>query len=599
MQRAAILLLAASLAGCLDDGEEPQDESPPPAQPSDPAPDPVNHAPEISGTPAPSVQAGQPYSFVPAASDADNDFLEFTGANVPTWAQLSAETGALAGTPGDEHVGDTGDITITVTDGRDTRSIGPFRITVNPRNQAPPTSNTPPVISGSPATSVMVNQTYVFQPGATDANGDSLRFAISNRPSWATFNSTTGRLAGTPAATHVGTYSNIVVSVTDGQATTSLPAFAIQVTGPDNRAPTISGAPATSVQAAQTYSFQPSASDPDSDALTFSIMNRPAWASFSASTGRLSGTPASTHVGAYSNIVISVSDGRASASLPPFTINVTAAPNRAPTITGSPATSIDAGVAYSFTPNASDADQDTLGFSIQNRPIWATFDTATGRLHGTPSSAQAGAYDNIVISVSDGEASASLPAFGITVNASENDPPTITGSPAQNVSAGSAYSFRPNASDPDGDTLTFSITNRPTWATFDAANGTLSGTPSASHVGSYSNIVITVSDGEASASLAAFTITVSEPTSDGAATLSWTPPTQNTDGSSLTNLAGYRIQYGASASALSQIIEVSNPSLSAYVVTGLSSGTWYFAIKAYNSSGAESALSNVASKTIP
>ena len=110
--------------------------------------------------------------------------------------------------------------------------------------------------------------------------------------------------------------------------------------------------------------------------------------------------------------------------------------------------------------------------------------------------------------------------------------------------------------------------------------------------------LISVSDGAASASLPAFAITVAQATT-GSATLSWTPPTQNTDGSSLTNLAGFRIVYGTSSAALNQTIEIANPGLATYVVTGLNSGTWYFAVKAYSSAGGESELSNVASKTIP
>ena len=97
----------------------------------------------------------------------------------------------------------------------------------------------------------------------------------------------------------------------------------------------------------------------------------------------------------------------------------------------------------------------------------------------------------------------------------------------------------------------------------------------------YSNIIISVSDGKASAALPAFSITVSRPTS-GSAAISWTAPTQNTDGTALTNLAGFRIVYGTSATALNQTVELSNPSLSTYTITGLASGTWYFAVKAYN-----------------
>ena len=84
-----------------------------------------------------------------------------------------------------------------------------------------------------------------------------------------------------------------------------------------------------------------------------------------------------------------------------------------------------------------------------------------------------------------------------------------------------------------------------------------------------------------------------------AATVSWTPPTRNTDGTSLTNLAGYRIYYGTSASSLNQTVDLKNPGLSTYMIENLTSGTYYFGVKAFNSQGAESKLSNVVSKKVP
>jgi hypothetical protein len=84
----------------------------------------------------------------------------------------------------------------------------------------------------------------------------------------------------------------------------------------------------------------------------------------------------------------------------------------------------------------------------------------------------------------------------------------------------------------------------------------------------------------------------------GEATVSWAAPDQNTDGSALTNLAGYRIYYGTSADALDQVIDIPGVGLTAYVVDNLSAGTYYFSIRAYNSAGAESSLSNVVSDTI-
>ena len=113
----------------------------------------------------------------------------------------------------------------------------------------------------------------------------------------------------------------------------------------------------------------------------------------------------------------------------------------------------------------------------------------------------------------------------------------------------------------------------------------------------YTNVTITVSDGKASATLAPFAITVNQ-IAMGNATLTWMPPTTNTDGTSLTNLAGYRIVYGTSSTALNQTIQVPNAGATAYVIEGLSPGTWYFALRSYNTAGAESQNSAVASKSV-
>ena len=107
--------------------------------------------------------------------------------------------------------------------------------------------------------------------------------------------------------------------------------------------------------------------------LTRSRAGRPGRAS-THSTGRLSGTPSGSNVGSFNNVLISVSDGIAISSLPAFSIRVDAA-NRAPAISGTPPTSVTAGQAYSFQPTASDADGDTLAFSITGRPSWASFNT--------------------------------------------------------------------------------------------------------------------------------------------------------------------------------------------------------------------------------
>lgn len=373
-----------------------------------------------------------------------------------------------------------------------------------------------------------------------------------------------------------------------------------------NQPPKIWGTPPATATVGKAYYYKFSGSDPEGKTVVFGIRNKPSWASFKTGTGELSGTPKSA--GTWSNIIVSVWDGKTTVSRAPFSIKATSASsagNTAPKISGTPPSSVTVGKAYSFRPTATDADGNALAYLVWNKPSWSTFSTSTGQLSGTPGSAHVGTYSNILIKVTDGKATTALPTFSITVKpstsssgSSSNAAPKISGTPATSVKAGSTYSFTPTASDANGDKLTFSISNKPVWASFSTATGQLSGTPSGSQAGSYSNIVIKVSDGTASALLPAFGINVTSTTSSGAATVSWTPPTYNTDGSTLTNLAGYRIYYGTSSGALNQTVELKNPGLSSYMIENLPAGTYYFGVKAFNSSGAESVLSNVASKTI-
>jgi hypothetical protein len=470
----------------------------------------------------------------------------------------------------------------------------------------PGTINNPPQITGLPSGVAQVDELYQFTPSATDAEGDTLTFRIENRPDWATFSPITGRLEGTPPGTAISVYERILISVSDGKSASELPTFSITVQGitpPANTPPTISGAPAASVVAGNAYEFVPQAADPDGQTMVFSVTGTPSWASFDTVTGRLSGTPAAGDVGSHGPITIAVTDGAASASLAAFSITVTAGTppgpsNRPPTIAGTPAGAVAVSQAYSFTPSASDPDGQALTFSITNKPSWASFNTSTGRLSGTPAAANVGTTSNIVISVSDGAASASLPAFAVSV-AANNRAPTIGGTPATSVIAGQAYTFTPTASDPDGQTLTFLITNKPAWASFSTSTGRLSGTPAAANVGTTSNIVISVTDGTATTSLPAFTITVNSAVTPGTAELIWTRPTKNEDGSTLGDLAGYKVRYGLSASSLTQVVDVAGAAVTSASIEGLSTGTWYFSIASYTSTGVESAPTGTVYVTLP
>jgi hypothetical protein len=370
----------------------------------------------------------------------------------------------------------------------------------------------------------------------------------------------------------------------------------------------ISGSPSRSATVGQAYSFQPTVSDPTKRPVTFVIENKPVWASFSTSTGQLSGTPTAAYAGKnFSNIEIIAKDGVAQAALI-FSVEVntattgTGSGTGALVISGTPLKTATVGQAYSFTPTASDSAKHPVTFVIVNKPAWAAFSASTGQLSGTPTAAYAGdTFTNIEIIAKDGASQAAL-IFSLNVaTAVTADKPVISGTPVTNVAAGSSYTFQPSAKDPAGKTLSFSVQNKPAWAAFSIASGLLDGKPSSTQTGTYGNIVITASNGSYSTALPAFTITVTPATTtggSGAATLSWTPPTENTNGTALTNLGGYHLHYGTSPSNLGTVVQIPASSTT-LTVSNLAAATWYFAMSAYTNTGVESALSQVTSKTIP
>jgi hypothetical protein len=171
-----------------------------------------------------------------------------------------------------------------------------------------------------------------------------------------------------------------------------------------------------------------------------------------------------------------------------------------------------------------------------------------------------------------------------------NHAPTISGAAITSVTSGSAYNFVPAAADLDGDSLRFAISSKPAWATFDVATGRLWGVPASANLGSYEEIEISVTDGKASTKLPQFAIVVEA----GATTtrnvrVSWQPPTTNNDGSTLTDLNGYRILYGTQPGVYTSSVTVSNPGLATYTIENLPSGKmYYFTMVAVNAGGAES-----------
>jgi hypothetical protein len=275
----------------------------------------------------------------------------------------------------------------------------------------------------------------------------------------------------------------------------------------------------------------------------------------------------------------------------------TSAPASAPIISGTPAASVMAGTSYDFRPTVKAAAGAPIKFTVTNQPAWAAFDAATGRLSGTPKATDVGVYANISIKASDAATTTALPSFVIRVQATPIAVPAISGTPAKTVVVDASYSFRPTVTAPSGSALSFAVSNAPAWTKFDPATGALSGTPAANDVGTYAQIVITVSDGGGSAALAPFSIVVTSGSS-AVATITWTPPPPDPSAPPAKDLAGYRIYYGTSAAGMTHVANVNNPTSTSYMIDNLSAGTWYFAIASYDADQSQSILSPTVAVTL-
>ncbi|MEH6395112.1 tandem-95 repeat protein [Pseudoalteromonas sp.] len=430
------------------------------------------------------------------ATDIENDSLTYRIDNDVTQGTLSQQSSdSWLYTPTPDFNG-SDSFTFIANDGALDSAPVNVNLTVNAVNDAP--------VATADSVSVNEDSAITISLAASDIEGDTLTYQISTQPQNGAV-TLTGSQAVYQGDSHFFGTDSFSFIANDGTVDSAPADISVNVTSV-NDVPVISGTPTLSISEKIAYSFTPTAADTEGDSLTFSITNKPSWLSFNGTTGLLSGTASNSDVGVYSNIIISVSDGMDTVSLPAFNVTVVNV-NDAPMISGTPALNVDQDALYSFTPTANDIDGDSLSFSIANKPSWAGFDNNTGQLSGTPSNDDVGMTSNVVISVSDGAIITALSGFNITVN-NVNDAPTISGTANTTVSEDSLYQFIPSVNDIDGDSLSFSISNKPSWADFNTNTGELSGTPDNSNVGSYANITIGVSDGTASASLAPFTLMV-------------------------------------------------------------------------------------------
>jgi VCBS repeat-containing protein len=442
----------------------------------------------------------------------------------------------------------------------------------------------------------------------SDAEGDDLTVSlVSNVSNGSLTLNADGSFMYTPDADFNGSDS-FTYTVYDGAGTSTVATVTLTVTGINDAPLAVADSYATNEETL-TGVGAPGVlgndSDVDGDGLTADLVSSVVNGTLTLNAdGSFEYTPAPGFIGTDSFSYVA-NDGSAESSLATVTLTVAAIDNNTPeAIADSYTTDEDTSLNVSA-PGVLGNDRKVTGKGAKTRePLTAYIVNSTvngglllyadGSFEYIPDEGFEG-VDSFTYKAYDGTALSNEATVTITING-VNDPPTIAGDPAAIVVPGSQYVFSPGANDADGDVLTFTAYGVPAWASFDSETGVLSGIPTEADIGVYPWIWIGVSDGVYTEWLNAFEINVVDETST-VVTLSWLPPTHNTDGSSLLDLRGYKIyywdEYQYPNAQVSPVIELTNAGLSSYVFELPWAGFWKLAITAYNDDGTESNLSNI------
>jgi hypothetical protein len=255
--------------------------------------------------------------------------------------------------------------------------------------------------------------------------------------------------------------------------------------GGGNNPPIITSTPVTTAVAGQAYSYDVNATDPEGNALTYSLDVLPAGMTINGTTGLIAWTPAAGQLGSH-GVTVRVTDNGSPALFATQSFQVTvSSPNSAPTITSTPVPSAVVGQAYSYDVNATDANAgQTLTYSLDVAPAGMTVNASTGLIAWTPAAGQVGS-NGVTVRVTDNGSPPmfATQSFQIAVTA-PNSAPTITSTPVTTATVGLAYGYDVNATDANaGQTLTYSLDVAPAGMTVNASTGLIAWTPVAGQVG--------------------------------------------------------------------------------------------------------------------
>ncbi|NEQ42484.1 MAG: tandem-95 repeat protein [Leptolyngbya sp. SIOISBB] len=389
------------------------------------------------------------------------------------------------------------DVTVRATD-----EYGAFdeqQYTLNIVGNSSPTITTPPILKAA------VGEPYRYDVNSVDADGDILSYKFIEAPQDAVIDPQTGEIEWIPST--LGSYQ-FVVEVSDNRGGTDAQRFSVAVldalTG--NNAPVFEGAGRSEAIAGEVYRYDAVAVDLDGDSLSYDLVSSPDGMFVDSSSGTVIWQPSSAQLGTH-DVILRVQDGNGGIDLQAFQVTVESA-NETPVINSTPAFTAIASLPYEYRIQAQDADGEVTGYRLISGPEGMTIDETTGVVRWTPTAGQTGVADVVVVAI-DNDGAFSGQEFTVSVvAAAPNDAPEILSTPRTQTRIETLYFYQLQATDPNGDPLTYSVVDGPAGLTIDE-NGLVLWTPTAAQQGSNA-VTLQVSDGRGEVLTQSFAIAVND-----------------------------------------------------------------------------------------
>ncbi|CAK7053710.1 MAG: hypothetical protein BACD_02595 [Bacteroides rodentium] len=454
----------------------------------------TNRSPQIYSTPTLRVTAGQTYTYYVSVSDPDGETVTLTLNKSPAAMTVTDNRIQWITTAADIGIHE---IELEASDPRGGYAIQTWSLEV-----VPAASNYAPFFNSAPIITGTAGKTYTYQVSAYDWNSDPITYSLETAPIGMII-SASGRIEWAIPEGTVGSFT-VEIKVSDDKGAYALQTYSIGVGGSGNRPPRITNQPTSTATAGRTYVYQISATDPDGDSLTYELNQSPSEMTISA-TGRVEWAVPTGTSGQF-DIEIEVSDGRGGYAYQSYTIGVGEEGNRPPRITSTPTVTGTMGGTYTYQITASDPDSDSLAYALLVFPVGMMI-SADGKIEWMIPADLVGEID-VEIEVSDGKGGVVRQGYTISVAGVGNRPPRFYSMPATiaTTSIGVLYINQSiAATDPDGDTVTYTLITKPDGMTIDAATSKIEWTPGASQHG-YHSIEVAASDGKGGVAVLAFTL---------------------------------------------------------------------------------------------